>query len=181
MRWWMPMACARRSGNRPSPRPVLAGSRSARPTLAGWGTHCLSAPRYATVQTAAGSNAACQPEESDNKKAINDLFCLRHRYNLPPIIRTSPDRAPQHAVCDSGTFDLAHREPSTTGLAMASAPAMPASAAARACGSPSRGPFLRITSPKEREKGFFTTSRECGERNERSGKCKSCECVPHSP
>lgn len=35
------------------------------------------------------------------------------RYNLPPIIRTSPDRAPQHRQCPAFAIKIAHREPPT--------------------------------------------------------------------
>jgi hypothetical protein len=35
------------------------------------------------------------------------------RYNLPPIIRTSPDRAPQQRQCACIDIKIAHREPPT--------------------------------------------------------------------
>ena len=96
------------------------------------------------------------------------------RYNLPPIIRTSPDRASQHRQCPGiGTQNRPQRAAHTDRVKLARLPVLPAKPRfSRICRAVIRSatalfcpcgmvpgwdsPFLRFTSSKEREKNGFS-------------------------
>ena len=172
----MPRACARHSSAANSRPSGPAGSKSTNPACTGSTVRCPPAPGWCRVVAAICCNVPSPPDGCARKTCNKGHFCPRHRYNLPPIIRTSPDRAPQHRQCPaSAPTTIAHREPFTQVLRSRCARF---SRPSTLCTEPDE-PALHGSFPKEREKTVFTTSQECGE-HEQSGMCKSIISVPGS-
>jgi len=120
-------------------------------------------PAHAQLRTTRhpGALPGLQTVRASIKVANKDHFCPRHRYNLPPIIRTSPDRASQHRQCSPSaspappTESLPHRSCTSQCARNIRPSALPEPA-----GPAIAQTILRFTTPKEREKtGFHNFTR----------------------